>query len=209
MKKVYLLTVFFLMLSLMVSASKAIFIADSVTGFSDTQGQNGWSYYGKHFSESDWSELTYDSPSSAWTRSESFGWIGINATSQTMLEGNALFTRRVWTSDADYSSAGGVIVKTEYDLVSNAGAGLFLYDASAGTETVLDFTWLAGSGVFEATIADFGIGDQIITHLQNSGDGLGSFTWQRMTTTIETVPEPATISMLLVGGLGYVFKRRK
>jgi hypothetical protein len=154
-------------------------------GFSDTQGANGWSYAAVHFPGVD--DLaanqvlgTYDSQNNRWEITiPGVSTVYIDANSQCMTEGNAVFSLRYWTADQDYDLV--VVNSTLYATVT-LGARLVMVDANTSTTTDLTNTFWAITPPQTInickTLTEVKQGDRIYFLLQNSGDGQGSLVMQ-------------------------------
>lgn len=200
----------------------AAIIYNSVTDFTGTQGANGWSYAGVHFPGV--SNLagtqtmgSYDAINSRWRTDFGGGVIlDITATQQDMQEGNAHFSLRYWTAPANYAAA---TVTSTLSATVTVGAWIgYVAAATPSVTTNISGTYFstlggiaAGGGTevipINLALTNVLAGDRIYFVMQNSGDGQGSFTMQTWDQTI-AVPEPAALSLLLLGGLALARRRR-
>ena len=212
-----------LIVGLIVAALAAVPLAgaatiyNSVIDFSGTQGANGWSYASVHFT--DVSNLvanqalgTYSG--GLWYTPDPGGpALRISATQQEMREGDSYYTLRYWTAGQAYSS---VDVTSTFYATVEAGAFVYFYNASTASQTLLTgaFSTLGGIAAGGGTevialnnsLTNVAAGSRIYFAMQNAG-GSGGFTLQTWDQTI-TVPEPAALSLLLLGGLTLARRRR-
>jgi len=187
----------------------AAIIYNSVTDFSGTQGANGWSYAYKSFEVAlkDMSLATYYGAGNYY-----YGDLGggrtvyLNATGQSVIEGNAVFSIRYWTADQNYSAVN--ITSSITIGTGNYGAGVYLLDAATLTATPLVTDWPSAgqTKALNATGTNIKTGDRICFMLQNGGEST-SGELQAWNQTV-TVPEPAALSLLLLGGLVLARRRR-
>lgn len=211
-------------------------VFDSVEGFSDTQGANGWSY--AYVTGTDLSDLrttqtdmTYDSEASLWRAAPSGGLanVRISASEQSYVASVPGFPLRYWTADQDYSSvtfatsfvadANGVnptifystATGTQVNLVSKitttVGETVYSLDSTDVPDTTISGTTIVSSGV----IYNVSAGDRIYFVSKNTGVNQGPALqpWSMEITAV--IPESSS-SALLVGvlalGLLFCFRRR-
>jgi len=222
MKKSLLIAGLLAAVSSAVPQAGADIIYNAATGFSGTQGANGWSYAAVHFpgvGNLAGNQLlgTYDAPNSRWRMDFGGGVIlDITATQQDMLEGNAYFSLRYWTAGANYPLA---TVTSTLSATVTVGAWIgYVAAATPSVTTNLSGTYFstlggiaAGGGTevipINLALTNVQAGDRIYFVMQNSGDGQGSFTMQTWDQNV-TVPEPAALSLLALGGLVLARRRR-
>lgn len=198
-------------ISVLISSAQAGIEFNSVTGFSDTQGANGWSYATVLYSnKSDLYNnqilMTYNTASSTWKYSS----ISISATAQNKTEGASYFSLRYWTADQDYSQ---VIITSTLSATNPSGAYLAYVDAATHVTTMLAGTFWATSASITAgggtqvitinkTVENVKAGDRIYFVLQNSGTSGADSSMQvwNQTITATPVPEAASLSVLGLSG---------
>jgi hypothetical protein len=150
---------------------------------------------------------TYYAPTTSWYTDFGGGrTVYLNATSQSVIEGNAAFSIRYWTADQDYSLA--TMTSTLTAGTGGYGFGIYLLDAATSTTTNLAFDWISAGQTkpLNAVLANVKTGDRIAFLLRNGGASTSGElqTWDQ---TI-AVPEPAALSLLLLGGLALARRRR-
>ncbi|MFA5206900.1 MAG: PEP-CTERM sorting domain-containing protein [Lentisphaeria bacterium] len=212
MKKSLLTAGLLVAVSIAVPRAGADIIYNSVTGFSGTQGANGWSYAYKSYDVSlkDMSLATYIGAGNYYQGDLGGGrTVYLTSTGQSVIEGNAVFSIRYWTADQDY----GRIRMTSSMTIGTGdyGAGIYLIDAATSTVATLATVWPKAGETqpLNAIATDIKTGDRICFMLQNAGGTPGSTSGelQAWNQTV-TVPEPAALSLLALGGLVLARRRR-
>lgn len=222
-------------LSLPVLSSAATIVFDSVTGFSGTQGENGWSY--AYVTSTDVGdiranqvEMTYYSDESLWKGGDTGvpGAVQVSADEQRYFAGGTTaYAIRYWTADQDYES----VTFTTTFVADTYGVNSTIYYSTSttqvtltnkvvttvsGTEYSLDSTDVADMTIEGTTIVSAGTiynvsaGDRIYFVSRNSGVNQGSALqpWSMEITAV--IPESSS-SALLIGGLvlGLIFCCRR
>ena len=143
------------------------------SGFSNTQGSNGWSYACVHFPDvndlaNSGIALSYASSQQSWG---AYG-VNINKTAQSKTEGNAYFSLRYWTADTTYENV--AIQSTWHPATNdNAGVRVVIYKASSGTQSNLVDTLFRNAGdapvALNAALPRVEAGDRVYFLMQNAG----------------------------------------
>ena len=213
MKNVLLMAVAVLML-VGVSQSEGAVITNSITDYSNTQGDNGWSYYYKQGAQ----------PETAWvlapnTGTKYFvgpaGWVDLYADRQRVQDGVAWHMKREWTGSVDYSAVGGIDVEVDYAFGGDIQAlSIVWYDSSADVFDLVGSaaSWVApgndDSGTLSFNVADFSTGDKIYASVNWATPGPYTGAYCHVDMTISAIPEPITMVLLGLGGLGLIRRRK-
>lgn len=117
-------------------------------------------------------------------------------------------------------TGGDITTNSDINLASNADATAEVY-LQGGTLNVRDVLWGSGSITFDIAVGGTLIdrGDargsaylDLITYSVNKGDGLGTksvvYDSDNNRTIITSIPEPATVSLLALGGLLVTLRRK-
>lgn len=202
-----LISVVLLSVLAFVPMGNAAVLADSQTGFSGTQGGNGWTYELEN--NGVYSQMTYDSGASEWSKTDAYSGqaftLKINATSQMHCKigggtAQGVASRRIWTTA---SAVTDVAVTGAWNVPSDMSARVQIYKIVGGTLThVADLVNGSGSGTYSKAIGALAAGDSVLTRLgpwtitANLGEQYVPFSMN-----VTGIPEPATIALLSLGGL--------
>ncbi|MFA5204123.1 MAG: PEP-CTERM sorting domain-containing protein [Lentisphaeria bacterium] len=185
------------------SALAATIYADSQTGFSSTQGANGWSYMMWN-PAAPWSPfgMTWDGTNNKWYDSAG----GIWATG-THPHSTDWYVVREWTSTV----TGIIAVSGELQLYPAEASGVIVkilkgYDLG---QTQWTETLAGGMNTPQAYSTSFGVatGDKVL--LAIIGNGGISNDGTNWTAQITEVPEPAMLGLMALGGLAVLQRRRR
>lgn len=201
-----------------VATQAQVLTFNSVTGYSNVQGANGWSYAGVYFQNSSnlWTGSVlgaYNEVGNSWdVIFPGIGDVTLTQTSQNYQPGNAIFSLRYWTADQDYAS---VTLTSTIEATVPLGAYIIFGDLSTLTDSVVAGPAFATEGGIAAgggtevmslggTVNDVAAGDRIYFFMQNAGTAFDNKTQQVWNQTVTaTVPEPSTMVLVAVGaGLG-------
>lgn len=200
-----------------VAVQAQVLTFNSVTGFSDTQGANGWSYAGVHFPGVNnlLANAVLGTYNPAGPSYDVFipavGAVALTATSQNYQPGNAIFSLRYWTADQNYST---VSLSSTLEATITLGAFIIFADAATNTQTQLGGAFATAGGIaagggtevlsISGVVNNVVAGDRIYFMMQNAGEPQDSSIQQNWNQTVTaTVPEPSTVALMAVGaGLG-------
>lgn len=221
MKKI-LLTLVLAAVSLPLLSDAATIEFDSVSGFSDTQGGNGWSYAGIYFSDlsatstSLWNSsvaATYNEAESTWYATISGVSVKMSATQQNYTTGLSRFSVRYWTADQAYQT---VAYSCEITPVSDVTVRIYRQASSGSDQVILDSYYYKGgpydTHTISGTVSNVAAGERIYLVLSNVGGGANSNAMQTVSLTLTATTIPEASSFGLVGsllGLGGVCLWRK
>jgi|SaaInl4_150m_RNA_FD_contig_21_524145_length_855_multi_18_in_0_out_0_1 hypothetical protein len=203
MRRVLISIVLLSVLAFVPTGNAAFEIANSVTGFSGVQGQNGWTY--EVLNNSVMYAQTWDSVNSEWTLDTTYSGVTVTMkqnASQGMKDKigggtmQGVGTVRRYTADRDYTS---VVVSGTYD-IDYALTRHYKTAGYAGSQPTAG----AGTGSYSFTLGDLDEGDWIYFYIfcygELANDPYDSV-YQDFNMVLTGIPEPATIVLLSLGGL--------
>lgn len=196
---------------------------NSVSGFSDTQGANGWSYAGVHFSQAD-DLITgqvlgiYNVLGASWdvTIPGASG-VSLTATTQNYQPGNSVWSLRYWTADQSYTN---VSLSSFLEATVPLQALLVFCDISAASQTIIEQTSATKAGIdagggtealsLNGAVSGVETGDRIYFLMMNAGTEFDNSTQQVWNQTVTaTVPEPSTVALMALGACFGLWRLRK
>lgn len=180
-------------------SAKTIEYFNSVDGYSDTQGKNGWSYACVYtaYMHDIWPNqipLIYDAPTMTWKKMLPRGpVVKITATQQNKFEGAGIMSLRYWNADRDYTN---VVISSSLTATVPLTAFLVKIDAATHTTTQLTPIYFANANTLASaggqqvlsigtTLPNLHKGDSIYFVLRNEGKGDGNGTMQTWDQTIK------------------------